>query len=79
MTKILASLALKLLLPRQGSVVVVMVILLLIRSGGFFYMGDVNDNLNQPNGAIMVISDFISNVMLLAAESERGSLFYNSK
>ena len=40
--------------------------------GGLFYMGDATDNLIQPNGAIMVISTIMRNVMLLAAEEECG-------
>ena len=50
-----------------------------IRSGEFFYMGDTTDYLSRPNGAIMVISTIISNVMLSEAEAECGALLYNAK
>ena len=42
-------------------------------------MGGTNEDVNQPNGAIMVISTIMQNVMSLAAEAECGALFYNSK
>ena len=40
--------------------------------------GGKKDN-NRPNGAIMVISTIIHNVMSSAAEAEFGALFYNAK
>ena len=42
-------------------------------------MGGANYDGKRPNGAIMVISTIISNVMSSAAEAECGALFYNAK
>ena len=42
-------------------------------------MGGANDDSNRSNGAIMVISTIICNVMSSAAEAECGALLYNSK
>ena len=48
------------------------------RAGGYFYLGyEINDT-RRHNGAIMVISNFIRNVMLLAAKAKSGALFYNA-
>ena len=42
-------------------------------------MGGANNYSNQPNGAIMVISTIICNVMSLSAEVKCGELLYNAK
>ena len=42
-------------------------------------MGYTTNNISRPNCVIMVISTIICNIMLLAAEAERGELFYNYK
>ena len=42
-------------------------------------MRGANDDSNQQNGAIMVISTIICNIISLAAEAECGALFYNEK
>ena len=42
-------------------------------------MGGTNEDINRPNGEIMIISTIMRNIMSLAAEAECGELFYNSK
>ena len=42
-------------------------------------MGGANEDSNKSNGAIMVISTIMRNVMSSAVETERGELFYNNK
>ena len=49
------------------------------RPGSFLYMVGANKYRNRPNGAIMVISTIMRNVMSLAAESECGALLYHDK
>ena len=49
------------------------------RQGGGFYMGGKNEDNNQRNGSIMVISAIMCNVMSLAAEVECKKLLYDSK
>ena len=40
-----------------------------IRAVVFFYMVDATNNISQPNGAIIVISTIMSNIMLSEAEA----------
>ena len=49
------------------------------RAGVSFYIKYATEDISWSNGAIMVISTIISNVMLSAAKAECGSLFYNVK
>ena len=42
-------------------------------------MGGTNEDINQPNEAIMVISTIMLNLMSLEAEAECGALFYIAK
>ena len=42
-------------------------------------MDGTNEDINQPNGSIMVISSIMQKIMSSAAEVECGELFYNSK
>ena len=42
-------------------------------------MVGANNDISQPNGAIMVISNIIRNIMSSTAEEECGALFYNTK
>ena len=44
-----------------------------------FYMGVTNEDINRPNGAIMVIFTIMLNLMSSAAEAECGELLYNAK
>ena len=49
------------------------------RARGFFYTVGANEDSSQTNGAIMVISTIMRNVMSSAVEAECGALFYNAK
>jgi hypothetical protein len=50
------------------------------REGGFFYMGsDTKTDKKLTNGAILIISKILKNVMSLAAEAEIGAVFINAK
>jgi hypothetical protein len=51
-----------------------------IRAGGFFYMGsDAKTDKKLTNGAILIISKVLKNVMSSAAEAEIGAVFINAK
>jgi hypothetical protein len=51
-----------------------------IRAGGFFYMGsDTKTDKKLKNGAILIISKILKNVMSSAAEAEIGAVFINAK
>jgi hypothetical protein len=48
-----------------------------IRAGGFFYMGSSNNTDKKlTNGAILIISKVLKNVMSSAAEAKIGAVFY---
>jgi hypothetical protein len=48
--------------------------------GGFFYMGsDAKTDKKLTNGAILIISKVLKNVMFSAAEAEIGAVFINVK
>jgi hypothetical protein len=50
------------------------------RAGGFFYRGsDAKINKILTNGAILIISKVLKNVMSSAAEAEIGAVFINAK
>jgi hypothetical protein len=50
------------------------------RAGGFFNMGsDIKTDKKLTNGAILIISKVLKNVMSLAAEAEIGAVFINAK
>jgi hypothetical protein len=50
------------------------------RAGGFFYMGsDTKTDTKLTNGAILIISKGLKNVMSSAAEAESGVVFINAK
>jgi hypothetical protein len=50
------------------------------RSGGFFYMGNTNnDAKNDTNGSILIVSKVLKQVMSSAAEAEIGAVFINAK
>jgi hypothetical protein len=50
------------------------------RAGGFFYMERNTDKANRlTNGAILIISTVLKNVMSSAAEEEIGAVFLNAK
>jgi hypothetical protein len=50
------------------------------RAGGFSYMGSNTDKSNRPtNGAILIISTVLKNVMSSAVEAEIGAVFLNAK
>ena len=50
------------------------------RGAGFFYLGDINaDTIEENNGALLVTSTIMSNVMSSVAEAECGSLFNTCK
>ena len=42
-------------------------------------MGGANEDSNQSNGAIMVMSTIMRNIISLVEEAECGALLYNSK
>jgi hypothetical protein len=51
-----------------------------IISGGFFYMGSNTDKTNKlTNGAILIISTVLKNIMSSVAEAEIGTVFLNAK
>jgi hypothetical protein len=51
-----------------------------IRSSGFFYMGsDTKTDKKLTNGAILIISMVLKQVMSSAAEAEIGAVFINAK
>jgi hypothetical protein len=50
------------------------------RAGGFFYMGsNTKTDKKLTNGAILIISKVLKNLMLSAAEAEIGAVFINAK
>jgi hypothetical protein len=50
------------------------------RAGGFFYMGsDTKTDKKLTNGAVLIISKVLKNVMSSAAEAEIGAVFINAK
>ena len=49
------------------------------RHCGFFYLGDIDTNDDENNGALLVTSTIMKNVMASAAEAECGSLFDTCK
>jgi hypothetical protein len=50
------------------------------RAGGFFYMGsNTKTNKKLTDGAILIISTVLKQVMYLAAEAKSGAVFINAK